>query len=366
MKAGLATSVMLHAAVLGFGLVSLSAPRAFEVADVEALPIDIVPIESITQIQQGDRQAPMAEKPAPKPTQRPDIVPEAQKVGENDVDTENPVTPEPKPRPVQTAEAVAPAPMPKEKPKLEETPKPKEEPKPTPATEVAPEPAPKQDVKPEPVKQAALEPEPAPKAAPKAAEAPAEEQPKPAEESVQLPDTAPAPEAKPRPAQAQTAKTPDRKNSEKPVKEASSKPKSEDTGSIEDQVAALLNKEKASGGGARRSTQQAALGGEKTSGGKLSKGEEDAFLAQLRQCWLIPAGIENGQDLRASVRFKVDAAGKLDGRPVLEASSGNGTFDSSAVRAVQICDRQGFDLPVDKADIWSEIVINFSPSDMYF
>ena len=31
MKAGLITSVALHAALLGFGLVSLSAPRAFEV-----------------------------------------------------------------------------------------------------------------------------------------------------------------------------------------------------------------------------------------------------------------------------------------------------------------------------------------------
>ena len=45
MKAGLTTSVVLHAALLGFGLISLSAPRAIEVADVEALPVDIVPIE---------------------------------------------------------------------------------------------------------------------------------------------------------------------------------------------------------------------------------------------------------------------------------------------------------------------------------
>ena len=45
MKAGLTTSVVMHAALLGFGLFSLSAPSAFEVADVEALPVDIVPVE---------------------------------------------------------------------------------------------------------------------------------------------------------------------------------------------------------------------------------------------------------------------------------------------------------------------------------
>ena len=66
MKTGLTTSVVMHAALLGFGLFSLSAPKAFDVADVEALPVDIVPIESMTQIQQGDKKAPMSEKPAPQ------------------------------------------------------------------------------------------------------------------------------------------------------------------------------------------------------------------------------------------------------------------------------------------------------------
>ena len=69
MKAGLATSVILHAAALAFGLLTLRAPAAFDVADVEALPVDIVPVESITQIQEGDKKATMRDKPAPTPTQ---------------------------------------------------------------------------------------------------------------------------------------------------------------------------------------------------------------------------------------------------------------------------------------------------------
>ena len=110
MKAGLATSVVLHAALLGFGLLTLSAPSALEVADVESLPVDIIPIEEVTKIQQGEKTATVKEKPAPLPTKRPDIVPDAQKVGENTVDTEKPPTPEAKPKPVETAAAPPPCP----------------------------------------------------------------------------------------------------------------------------------------------------------------------------------------------------------------------------------------------------------------
>ena len=307
MKAGLATSVVMHAALLGFGLLSLSAPAPLDVGDVEALPVDIVPMEEMTQIQEGDKKAPMAEKPAPTPTKRPDAVADAQKIGDNDIDTDKPPTPDDKPSPLKTAEAAAPSPKPVEKPKLEETPKPKEEPKPVPATEIAPTPAPKQEVKPEPVKEAEAKPEPVTQPEPKPAveheekvaalpptpdsiaETIADEQEKPAAESARLPDTAPAPQARPRPAEAQTAKAPERQASEKPVKEASSKPQSDDTGSIEDQVAALLNKQKSKGGGAKRSSQQAALGGKKTNAAKLSQGEEDALKQQFERM-LEPAG----------------------------------------------------------------------------
>lgn len=384
MKVGLTTSVVMHAALLGFGLLSLSAPAPMNAGDVEALPVDIVPIEELTQIQEGDKKAPLAEKPAPTPSTRPDTVPDAQKVGDNDIDTENPPTPDNKPTPMKTAEAAAPSPKPVEKPKPEETPKPKEEPKPVPATEVAPTPAPKEEVKPEPVKEPEPKPEPVKEPEPKPAEKPeektaeaepvkpdavaeaiSEEQEKPSEESAKLPDTAPTPQARPSPAQAQTAKAPDRKASDKPVKEAASKPQSDDTGSIEDQVTALLNKQKSKGGGAKRSTQEASLGGKKTTGAKLSQGEMDALRGQLSACWSIPAGMEDGAGLRVSVRFNVDASGKIDGQPRVDASSGNNIFDESALRAVRKCDQQGLNLPSQKADIWSEIVVNFDPSEMF-
>ena len=258
MKTGLTTSVVMHAVVLGFGLMSLSAPTAFEVADIESLPVDIIPVESITQVQKGDKKATLSEKPAPVPTKRPDIVPDAQEVGENNVDTDKPPTPEAKPKPVEAAAVPAPSPKPEPKPADEPKPEPVKQPEPkpatVPATEAAPVAEPKQDVKPDPVSEAI------------AADTPD------AAEALKLPDSAPAPQAKPQPPKAQTAKAPDRKDAEKPVKEAAAKPKSDEKEFDADEVAALLNKEKPSGGGAKRSTEQASLGGDKSTGGsKLSQ-----------------------------------------------------------------------------------------------
>ncbi|WP_027059217.1 TonB family protein [Mesorhizobium loti] len=382
MKTGLTTSVILHTAALAFGLFTLSAPAALPSADVESVAVEIVPTEAVAQTLQGDKKAVMHEKPAPLPTQRPDIVPVAQKVGENTVDTDKPITPEAKPKPVDTTSAPPPAPTPIEKPKPEDVPKPQEKPKPIPATEVAPAPTPKEEVKPEPVKQTEPKPTPAkpaptpppqdktaaidptPEVKPDAvAEAIAKDPPT---EETQLPSSAPAPEArpKPQPAQAESAKAPDRKDADKPVKDASSKPKSDDKQFNADEITALLDKQKPSGGGAKRSTQQASLGGDKDQGQKLSKSEQGALEDQLGHCWTLPVGLEGSEDFTVVIRFNLDASGKLEGRPTVEKSSGNPQFDASAVRAVQKCDVAGLQVPAGKQDIWSDVRVNFDPRAM--
>ena len=381
MRTGLTSSVILHAVALAFGLFTLSSPPAMPASDVESVAVDIVPMEAVPQTLQGDKKSVMHEKPAPLPTKRPDVVPDAQKVGENTVDTDKPVTDEAKPKPVEKTAAPPPAPTPTEKPAAEDVPKPQEKPKPTPATEVAPTPTPKEEVKPEPVKQTEPKPTPAkqptptpPKdttaAIPKddvkpdaVAEAIAQEQPT---DEAKLPDSAPAPEArpKPQPAQAESAKAPDRKDADKPVKEASSKPKSDDKQFNADEISALLDKQKPSGGGAKRSTQQASLGGEKDQGQKLSKSEEGALRDQLAGCWTFPAGMEASDDLIAVISFNLDASGKLDGRPVVEKSSGNRQVDESAVRAIQKCNMAGLQVPAGKQDIWGQIKVTFDPREM--
>ncbi|MER9678211.1 TonB family protein [Mesorhizobium sp. M0184] len=382
MRTGLTTSVILHTVAIAFGLFTLSAPPAMPASDAESVSVEIVPMEATAQVLQGDKKSVMHDKPAPLPTQRPDVVPDAQKVGDNSVDTDKPPTPEPKPQPVDMTAAPPPAPTPVEKPKPEDVPKPKEKPKPIPATEVAPVPQPKEEVKPEPVKQTEPKPTPAkeptptppqdktaaidpqPEVKPDAvAEAIAKQPPT---EEAQLPDSAPAPEArpKPQPAQAESAKAPERKDTDKPVKEASSRPKSDDKQFNADEISALLDKRKPSGGGAKRSTQQASLGGEKDQGQKLSKSEQGALEAQLGGCWTLPAGLEGSENFVVVVRFNLDASGKLDGRPSVEKSSGNRPFDESAVRAVQKCDVAGLQVPAGKQEIWSDVRVTFDPREM--
>ena len=44
-------------------VVTLKAPKAHDVGDVQAIPIEMVSMEELTQLQQGDKKAPKAEKP---------------------------------------------------------------------------------------------------------------------------------------------------------------------------------------------------------------------------------------------------------------------------------------------------------------
>ncbi|MEK1867977.1 MAG: hypothetical protein AAAB14_11815, partial [Ensifer adhaerens] len=86
MKGSLATSAVLHAMVLTWALVSLGSPADFQVADVEALPVDIVPYSEMTQVQQGDKKAPKKETSSPVPTKRPETNQPAENIGDNDTD----------------------------------------------------------------------------------------------------------------------------------------------------------------------------------------------------------------------------------------------------------------------------------------
>lgn len=356
MKAGLISSVALHAVALALVVVSFSSPKPFDVQDSESFPVDIVPIESITQIQQGDKTAPMKEKSAPVPTKKPNTVPDAQNVGDNEVDLQTPPKPDNKAKPIEAAEEPKAQPEPVKKPEPKPDPKPEptpqEKPTPVPATEVQTKPEAKQDVKPDPVAEA-IE---------KQAEAPDQTVPK-------LPDNVPAPQAKPKPPQAQTAKTPDRKPVEekKPTQSASQTSQSKND-AIADEVAALLNKQKTSGGGAKRSTDQASLGGKKNTGGsKLSQNEMDALRGAISKCWNVPAGVADAPGLIVTVKMHLNQDGSIQGVP--EVTSGGGADGvgraaaESAKRAVARC--APYNLPADKYDSWSEVIVNFDPSEMF-
>lgn len=372
MKGSLGTSLVVHSMLLGFALVSLGSPASFDVADVEALPVDIIPVESITQIQQGDKKAPMAEKSAPVPTAKPNIVENAENTGDNDVDLKAPPTPSK--RPVETEVAAAP----------EKT----DNPLPNPTTEtnevkeIAPE-----ETAPKPTEVAAL-PEAKPEVAPKPTPEPTPE-PAPEEavaDEIPLPSSVPVPAARPKPEPPKEQAKPAEKSAEKKPEtpKAAEKPSdkkvadkkqetAKSTSSKEsdfnaDEIAALLNKQDASGGGAKRSTETAALGDKKAnSGSTLSHSEMDALRGQISSNWSTFAGIEGLQGMIIRVKIRLDESGAIIGDPEVSSSGGSDTarrtMEASARRAV-LRSSPLKNLPADKYDAWNEVVINFDPSDL--
>ena len=350
MKLGVTLSSTAHAAVLAWGLLSFSAPAPLEVADVEALPIDIVPIEEFTQSVQGDKKADLSETPAPKPTQRPDVVENAENIGEsqNDLKSQPEAKPAEQPVEVAKAETPPPAPTPTPAPKLETEVPPAPEDTPAPTTELA----------------ALNEP-----AVPVTEEAASEEA-TPAESSEQfasLQDVSAVPTRRPEPPKPKTAETTKRKNEEKPAstKSASSDKKEE---TVNDEIASLLNKQEPASSGAKKSEKQASLGTSKPSkSGKLSTSEMDALRAAIEQCWSVPAGLADAEDMRVTVTIRLLPDGSIEGRPDVQATGGESgarrAFAGSARRAVQKC--APYSLPKEKYDTWAEVVVNFSAAEMF-
>ena len=110
MKSGVVLSTLLHGAVLTWGLWSLSAPEPLQMAPVESLPVDLVPIEEFSQSMIGAKDAPVTETPAPNPTETPETLPmPAENVGDNETDLATPPTPIKRPTPTEQAAAAQPS-----------------------------------------------------------------------------------------------------------------------------------------------------------------------------------------------------------------------------------------------------------------
>ncbi|KQT88146.1 hypothetical protein [Aurantimonas sp. Leaf443] len=382
MKTGVATSAVLHAAVLSWGLLTFSAPAPLQV-ETEALPVDLVSIEEFSQSVAGDEKAPVSEKPAPAPTKKPQTLPmPAENVGDNEVDLPTPPTPVARPKPVETAAAAKPSPPPPAPAKVPEPAKPepvKEAAKPAEPTPPQPDPVEQaieeaQDVTPEPV---AAEPqkEEAEIAAPRNLPKPA---PKPQPpKKVEVAEAKPVEEKKPEPKKPEAAK-PEPKTSTQTARTETGKADAKDSKSRSDKaeaeesfdaeaIAALLNKEKAAGGGAKRSTETASLGGKTTTGAKLSQNEMDALRGQIQKCWSPPAGVSEAGSLRISIQMRLDPTGALEARPEIVSGGGSAGIEraagEAARRAVMKC--APYNLPSDKYDTWAEVVVNFDPSQMF-
>ncbi len=230
-----------------------------------------------------------------------------------------------------------------------------------------------------PADQPAAPPKIEPKADPKPArkvaekrETAAKEPPKPAEPEPDLKDlikqtedVAPAPEP---PAEKKAAAPPPPKPQTTPKP-----PEKKEVEKLDlDQVAALLNKvdeEQAA------PAEQTDVTGTPRRAAFDSQGTDQAqaatMLAALRarisQCWSVPAGVRDGDQLLIRLQIGFNPDGSLSSEPVLLNSSGHPAFGAavrSATAAIVGCAPYSDILPADKYDQWKSIIVNFDPSQM--
>lgn len=101
-------------------------------------------------------------------------------------------------------------------------------------------------------------------------------------------------------------------------------------------------------------------------GERMTLSEIDAFRAQIRQCWSVPAGAKNAEQLIVRVRVRLDPTGKPISKEVINRGRlGDRFFLSAAesvLRAIERC--QPYQMPPDKYESWQQLELNFDPSKM--
>ena len=359
MKLGTSISSAAHLSLLLWGALSFQGVKTFEVAEVEALPVDFIPIESITRSIEGERDAKRAEKPAPTQTKKQNIDAQAQNVGDTQIDKPPKVEAPAKLEPVESSASAPNVPDVKElEPVKVNEPLPKslvaDEETPVPTTEIA-----SLNEPPVPITEEKSPLEPAPQETEKAEDG---------EKFAKLPDIAPLPQSRPRPPEPKSAKTLERKKPDeikRAIKKAASRKNKQ---SADDKIAALLNKQDPVATGAKSSSKRASLGSKKSNRAtRLSRSEMDALRGAIEQCWNVPIGLSDAEDMRVTITMNLDKDGSIDGRVKVDASGGESrarrAFSESARRAVLKC--APYNLPIGKYDTWSKVVVNFDPSQMF-
>ena len=101
----------------------------------------------------------------------------------------------------------------------------------------------------------------------------------------------------------------------------------------------------------------------------LTMTEIDAIRYQIEQCWIVPGGARDAENLVVRIKFSLNPDGSLAKAPEI-VDTGGRMSDSfyraaadSARRAVIKCSPLK-QLPVDKYERWREITLTFNPQDM--
>jgi outer membrane biosynthesis protein TonB len=222
----------------------------------------------------------------------------------------------------------------------------------------APEPAPQPARE---VEQAAREPEPEP--------APPELEP--LEELIEATaEPEPAPEPDPEPEVAEAEPVPVPKVKPTPPKRVVEAPEPEFDA---DEVFALLNKIDETNQAPPQPSEidgqpkLAAFDSMSGSDERLAADLVDALRRRIESCWSLPAGARDAGQLQIKLQFALSPDGMLSEYPVVLNASSHPAFDAaarSAQNAVKRCEPYNF-LPVDRYDMWGEVILTFDPSRMF-
>ena len=367
MRGGLATSVVLHAAILAWALLTIQSQRELRVPEPEPIAVDLITQSDLTRLRRGSRSAKQLEAEAKESPREDPAKKEA-----------------PKPTP---AAAAPPPPPPPPPPPQEE---PKEEPKKEIAAAPPPPPPPPEAAPPPP----AIPPVPAPEEQKKLEELlkeqerqaeeqkkleeqkRAEEEQKKAEEKKRLEEERKQAELKKKQEEEKRRKAAEakkKKEEEKRRQEAEAKKKQFDA----EKIAALLNKTPDKGAPASAPPPDAptknkgpALGAPEGRDQQLSASEM-ALLGQIiRNCvqpkWTILGGGEEAMRTEVKMRLRFHPDGRLAAPPQVTNMQNSAYFvaaSDSAVRAVQQC--EPFSLPPAKYEYWKDMILTFRPTDMF-
>jgi hypothetical protein len=130
MRTGLIVSVIGHAALFFWGVVSLPAPNSLDISNLEAVPVDFIQLDELTRLNIGittaeAREEVVPEPPAPKIAEvppEPELAPEPEPLPEPEPEPElaDPLPPEPAAPPPEPAPEPAAAPDPESPPPPEQ------------------------------------------------------------------------------------------------------------------------------------------------------------------------------------------------------------------------------------------------------
>ncbi len=353
MRGGLVTSVMLHAAILGWALFTIQSRPELRVAEPEPIAVDLVNASELTRLRQGVRTAKQMEAEAKE-------TPKAE--------------PAKKEAPKPTPAAAAPPPPPEPPPPPKEEPKKEEPKKEEPPKEVAMAPPPPSPV-PAPEEQKKLD-DMLKEQERKAEEEKKLEEQKKADEQKRLEEERKQAELRKQQEEAKKkreAEIKKKKEEEKKRKEAEAKKKFD-----AEKISALLNKMPDKG--APRPSVPLDEQAKNVKGPRLGAPEgrdkqlsasEIAILAQIiRSCvqskWNVMGGGEGAQQTIVKLRLRFNADGTLATAPVVMNPQSTPNFlavSDSAIRAAEAC--QPYPLPAAKYEVWKDIVLNFDPRDMF-